>query len=277
MSKYLLAVSGGIDSVVLLDLFFHTHQKSELIIAHFDHHLRNNSHEDYLFVEHLAQKYDLPFFGGEATLKNSSESVARTARYSFLFALAQKHDAMIVTAHHLDDLVESIAINLLRGTGWRGLAVLNREGILRPFLDLKWSKKDIYKYAATHHLTFREDPTNSSDIYLRNRLRTQLVISHSQKNNLYNLRNRQISIANEIGLILSEYTTSSELPRSLFTNLGSTLADELLRSFLERHGEKTTLPTRLRLLSAIKTYPSNKKFNLEKNHFITFTKSTLKL
>ena len=314
MSKYLLAVSGGIDSVVLLDYFFHTHKKSELIVAHFDHHLRENSHEDYLFVENLAKKYALPFFGAEAHLKNSSEESARTARYDFLFKIAKEEGAIIVTAHHLDDLVESIAINLIRGTGWRGLAVLNREGIIRPFIDLGYRKSDIYKYAAKHNLTFREDPTNSSPLYLRNRVREALGrresppetlrssrASHSARSPqrrasatapwdaerstrvedelslLLFLRNRQIKIANEIDTILSDFSKKTEFSRSFFTTLDPNLADELLRSILIAHGISSTRPTRSRLLSAIKTYSPEKKFNLPGDSFITIKKSTFKI
>ena len=277
MPRYLLAVSGGIDSVVLLDYFFHTHKKSELLVAHFDHHLRENSHADYLFVEKLASIYDLPFFGGEAHLKNSSEETARTACYDFLLKVAKENDAVIVTAHHLGDLVESVAINLLRGTGWRGLAVLNRDGLLRPFLDLEWDKKDIYRYAAEHHLTFREDPTNSSPLYLRNRLRERLHEGETLSSYFYHLRNRQIAIAKEIDAILSEYTLAPEFPRSLFKNLDEKIADELLHAILKSRNLSSTRPARSRLLEAIKTYSPGKKFNLEKGYFVTIKKSTFTL
>jgi len=76
----------------------------------------------------------------------------------FCVNLLQSRAAKLHTAHHRDDLIESAAINILRGTGWRGLAPLRNPEIIRPLLD--WTKCDIYRYAAEHQLHFREDQTN---------------------------------------------------------------------------------------------------------------------
>lgn len=77
-----------------------------------------------------------------------------------------------MTAHHADDVVETIAINLLRGTGWRGLAVFGADDVYRPMTV--WFKHEIIEYAKKHQLEWREDSTNASDAYLRNRVRKQM-------------------------------------------------------------------------------------------------------
>ena len=126
----ILAVSGGIDSVVML------HQmkdEPDILVAHFDHGIRSNSAEDCAFVERLAHEYGKPFVCEHAQLgENCSEATAREARYAFLRRLAKEYAGKIYVAHHADDIIESITINLLRGTGWRGLAPMQSEDIERP-------------------------------------------------------------------------------------------------------------------------------------------------
>jgi len=134
--KYVVAVSGGVDSVVLLDILarINTHQ---FIVAHFDHGIREDSAADARFVKALADKYELTFVCTREELgMTASEELARTRRYVFLKAVAQKLQAQLITAHHLDDLVETVMINKIRGTGWRGLAVFGDESIRRPLLTM---------------------------------------------------------------------------------------------------------------------------------------------
>src|SRR5690606_15740277 len=121
--------SGGVDSVVLLDILARS-DRYDLTVAHFDHGMRPDSAADARFVEGLAAQYGLDFIGKREELGvQASEDRARSARYDFLFAEAKKRSAVVATAHHLDDVVESIAINIVRGTGWRGVAVLARAGV----------------------------------------------------------------------------------------------------------------------------------------------------
>lgn len=120
---YIVAVSGGVDSVVLLDMLA-KQADLQLVIAHFDHGIREDSKQDALFVAHLAAKYHVPFESERVELGHgASEALAREKRYAFLRMMFKKYNAdAIITAHHQDDVIETSMINILRGTGRHGLS-----------------------------------------------------------------------------------------------------------------------------------------------------------
>ncbi len=132
--KYIVAVSGGIDSVSLLHAL--TSDKSlHLIVAHFDHGIRDDSALDAKFVANLARELGLSFVTQRVKLGfEASEAVARKHRYKFLHRACIENNAdAIVTAHHQDDVIETAIINTLRGTKRRGLISLkSTELIKRP-------------------------------------------------------------------------------------------------------------------------------------------------
>jgi tRNA(Ile)-lysidine synthase len=251
--KYLLAVSGGVDSVVLLDMMSRT--KHHLVVAHVDHGIRPDSAADARFVEALAKHYRLPFVTARFELgEKASEEQAREARYSFLFEQAKKFGAEIVTAHHRDDLVETIAINISRGTGWRGVAVLARPGIYRPLLPLR--KARLYDYAMTHHLEWVEDSTNQSDIYHRNRLRRMLQkhLSVKAAEQLTRLRARQLQLAHDIEHEAAKFAQRHTGSRHFLTVLEAEVAIELLGAMMKAEaGVRPVRPQLERALLAIKT------------------------
>jgi tRNA(Ile)-lysidine synthase len=261
--KKILAISGGIDSSVLL----HTMKSApSATVAHFNHGTRPSADTDEAFVKSLAKKYHLPFISKKASLgPTCSESTARTHRYAFLKSLGGE----IYTAHHQDDLAESIAINILRGTGWRGLAPLDTPGIHRPLLHL--TKKDIFIYAAKHHLTFRQDPTNNSEDYLRNRLRPHLT-PDPRLIALYQSQPR-LKAHLDSG-IKSLLPPAPPYHRAPFAALPDPVALELLRALTQRHHHHLTRPQLTNFLTAIRTYPPAKKFNLPQNHFALIQKLT---
>lgn len=198
---YVCAVSGGVDSVVLLDMCI-AHKKSNLIVAHFNHGIRDDADTDADFVRQLAAQYQLPYVEEKQHLgKSASEEEARNARYVFLHQVQKQHKAdAIITAHHADDVVETIVLNILRGTGWRGLSSLrSTPTIMRPLLSVR--KKEILEYANTHALKWREDATNQEDIYTRNYIRHHIIpkIDHHKWYDLY-LHQKQLmeKIENEI-------------------------------------------------------------------------------
>lgn len=254
MKRLVVAVSGGIDSVVLLDTLAKD-AAYHLVIAHFDHGIRPESDADARFVAGLAAMHELPFeLKREELGKNASEELARTRRYGFLREIATKHQATIATAHHADDVIETIAINIHRGTGWRGLTVLDNPNIVRPLLDIR--KQDIRDYALVNRLEWVEDETNRSDTYLRNQLRfclnAQLPLGLRER--LMTLWQEQCrrkqAIAREIKAVLTDDTFDS---RYFFTHIDSQVALELLRSVLLMKNQSLTRPQRQRLLHAIKT------------------------
>ena len=262
--KKILAVSGGIDSVVMLHIF---RDDPDVIVAHFDHGIRPNSSDDCVFAEKLAYSYGRPFFTKHAKLgADCSEETARKARYDFLKQLAVEQNGQIYTAHHRDDLVESVAINILRGTGWRGLAPLNNPEVIRPLLEM--TKKDIYEYAAEHKLSFRQDQTNSDESYLRNRIRFSLQsVSDEAKNRLADLAMHQRQLATEIDAILHELNLGANYPRELFAQ-DDLVSTEILRHILTQNNVQLTRPQLSRALEAIRTYLPGKKHSLDKNHFL---------
>lgn len=261
--RYVVAVSGGIDSVVLLDKLA-KQPGLELIVAHFDHGIRDDSAADAAFVGELAKKYGLAYETEREELgRGASEELARERRYAFLRAVAAKYEARIVTAHHADDIIETIAINLSRGTGWRGLAVLDSD-IVRPMLAM--TKQEIREYADTHQLDWHEDSTNVSDAYLRNRLRRKISeqLVEDDKRQLWALHARQVelkrAIEQETAALLA---TGPEYSRYFFTTIDVASADELLSILCKRIFQLSpTRPQRARALLAIKTARAGTTYQL---------------
>jgi tRNA(Ile)-lysidine synthase len=178
----LLTVSGGIDSVVLCELFYQT--KIKFAIAHCNFQLRGKESEgDELFVEALAEKYNVPFhtisFETSSYAKKHKLSIqvaARDLRYAWFEEIRQQYNyARIATAHHQDDSIETFFINLIRGTGIKGLhGILPMQGnLIRPLLFA--NKKEIIAFAKKNKLKHREDSSNASDKYVRNKIRHSLI------------------------------------------------------------------------------------------------------
>ena len=324
-------------------------------VAHFNHGLRPDSDEDERLVQNFANQHNLEFVSERATLPSDSEDTARRARHQFFaeqcrvncprdslssagaecptergetlgargaakapaVLRGKKLVRVIATAHHLDDLVETIAINLSRGTGWRGLAVLNRDHYIRPLLELE--KSEIKSLARDLGIKWREDSTNQSTKYLRNRLRQKTAaLPFDTKRQLLQLRNRQVAISNEIEEVLRRLFSVAEAcegdcarlapkgiseggslrakrnfpmamgevdaapeglisRRLLYKRLDDPLALELLRHLLLQNGIKTTRPELSRLLQAIRTYKPQKRFQLTNNRFILIRRHDLQV
>lgn len=222
----------------------------ELIVAHFDHGIRADSAEDAAFVAGLAERYGLPYVTKREELgPNASEKLARDRRYEFLRSVAGEYGAQIITAHHADDAVETVAINVKRGTGWRGLAVLDSD-IVRPLLS--FHKKDIHEYVRLHKLQWREDSTNQQNTYLRNRLRKLIKdLPQDEKRQLLALRQQQLNsrrlIDKEVARLVGPGPNYS---RYFFTHIPKTVAVECLRFVTKA---RLTRPQLERALLAIKT------------------------
>jgi tRNA(Ile)-lysidine synthase len=196
-APYLIAVSGGRDSVALLHWLISLGYK-RLVACHLNHHLRGrSSNADARFVKRLVERHNQGLAGriqfelGSANVralakkqKMSIEAAAREARYAFFAETARRRDCRtIFVAHHADDLVETFLINLFRGAGGTGLAAMReistrRIGsvdltIVRPFLTV-W-RSEIDNYVGQQRLMFREDASNKNLTPLRNRIRHRII------------------------------------------------------------------------------------------------------
>jgi tRNA(Ile)-lysidine synthase len=273
--KYVLAISGGIDSVVLLHKLVQD-GGHELTVAHFDHGIRTDSAADARFVSALAAYYGLPFVMRREELgEKASEELARRRRYAFLREEAGKLDARLATAHHADDVVETIAINLLRGTGWRGLAVLDAADITRPLLTK--TKQEIREYALDHRLEWVEDSTNGETRYLRNRLRRTItsLLSYEDKRQVLNAWQRQLRIKQEIDTELNELVEEHGQSRYFMTHIGFTEAYEFLRYVIRKEsGISITRPQAERALIAIKTARPRTSYDIAEGVALWFTART---
>ncbi|WP_165025727.1 tRNA lysidine(34) synthetase TilS [Dysgonomonas sp. ZJ279] len=180
--KIIVGVSGGADSVAILDML---HQLGyECIVAHCNFHLRNEeSNRDALFVKDLCKTYNLKFDSIDfdtnkyaADKAISIEMAARELRYNWFEELRIKHKAVsIAVAHHQDDSVETILLNLIRGTGIRGLTGISAQNgsIIRPLLCL--TRNDITSYLSQRNISYVTDSTNNEDIYTRNKIRLNVI------------------------------------------------------------------------------------------------------
>lgn len=212
--KLLIAISGGIDSVVLTNLLANLNYKISL--AHCNFKLRSeDSDADELFVKNLAKQLNLKAFTtafDTLTIakqeKKSIQLTARDLRYQWFQELTKKHDFdFVLTAHHADDNLETFLINLTRGTGLEGFTGIPKQNknIVRPLLA--FSRKEIESYANENKLSWREDKSNASTKYLRNKIRHQVIpilketnpsLLNSFSNTLQNLTESQQIIDDKI-------------------------------------------------------------------------------
>jgi tRNA(Ile)-lysidine synthetase-like protein len=271
--KYVLAVSGGVDSMVLLDLLCRK-PGLQLIVAHFDHGIRRDSGKDNKLVRRVAMSHNMHYECEVAQLGSGvSENNARIARYDFLRRICQKHNAdAIITAHHQDDLLETAIINLLRGTGWRGLSSLcSLPGLVRPLLGRP--KSELVEYALQHGLVWREDSTNADDRHLRNYVRHRIVpkMTCKQRKSLLQIIVRQKDLTTlidrETNVWLHNNLRTAEpsvaLPRYPLIMLPSHVAHELLQQVLRRKsGKSMQRPQAERVLLFCKVAKSGKAFQI---------------
>ena len=191
--KILVAVSGGADSMVLLHVLHSLAKKNRwrIFVAHFNHRLRGRASDaDEHLVGRTAGKLALPFYGGGADVKKfaaqgkiSVEMAARKLRHEFLAKIARENKIPVVAlAHHVDDQVELFFLRLLRGAGGEGMAGMKwrspssadkRIALVRPLLG--FSKAEILAFARAKKNRFRDDATNFSSDFLRNRIRNGLL------------------------------------------------------------------------------------------------------
>lgn len=281
---YVVAVSGGVDSMALLDILAQK-EDIKLIVAHLDHGIRHDSRLDRQLVAHAAKRYGLPFVYHEAALgTNASEALAREVRYEFLHKIKNVSGAhAIITAHHKDDALETAVLNLMRGTGRKGVSALYANStIVRPLLHV--SKKAIKDYALDQGLVWREDSTNKDNKYLRNYVRNTVLAGASVEHKAalhdsitqFKQLNQQIDSA--LADLLHIQLSGDTLDRRQFVRLPHVVARELMAAWLRKHDERDfDAKTLERLVVGSKTHQAGKLMDVSKNLKIKVGKEHLAL
>ena len=195
------ATSGGVDSMVLLSILLKYNVK--IVCAHVNHNLREESFEEYEFVKKYCKDNNIIFEGLvlNKITDGNLESEFRSKRYEFFDSIVKKYDAKyLLTAHHGDDLTETVLMRIVRGSsleGYSGFDVVsdrNNYKILRPLVYL--TKDQIYEYAKENNIEYREDKTNKSDKYTRNRYRKYILPKLKEENK--NVHIKFLKFSNEL-------------------------------------------------------------------------------
>lgn len=257
--KILIALSGGPDSVFAL-YFLNKYKKRfkiEIAAAHLNHKLRGiDSHKDEKFCKDLCGHLKVEFISNEIDIKKlkkenrkSIEEIARIERYKFFdYAAAKIHADKIVTAHNQNDNTETVLLNLIKGTGLKGITGIpvRREKIIRPFLCL--TKEEILQYLKNSKIIFRIDKSNRENEYQRNILRNKIIprikseLNHSVDNAIFrtssNLRELSSIITKQTEIYFKEFVEqdkdSQKINLNLFKKVETLFVDEVIKLSLEK-------------------------------------------
>ncbi len=285
---YVVAVSGGVDSMTLLDLLCQK-PRLKLIVAHFDHGIREDSNLDRQLVHQIANKHGLPFVFLRGNLgSGASEDVARHARYEFLHATRKASGAAaILTAHHQNDNLETAAHNIFRGTNRLGLSSLrDTKHVKRPLLQV--SKEQIKEYAIVNNLVWREDTTNRDMTIKRNYIRHHVLprLTLEQKHDLLMHVKKARELNQEIDHLISKFLelqgrrsqNMTELERKTFIALPHAVAREIMAAWL-RQNDIRQFDRKLleQLVVAAKTYDAGKAAPIDHAHYLLVGKQNLAL
>ncbi|MCE3077207.1 tRNA lysidine(34) synthetase TilS [Chryseobacterium gwangjuense] len=235
--SYLLAVSGGADSMVLTYLFNELRNLDcEFQVAHINYKLRGKDSDlDQKVVQDFCEKNDIKFHLYSVSEKdqqpeNSIQLWARELRYNFFKQIQQKEKLeFLVTAHHLNDQLETFIINLSKAAGIKGLSGIpsNDNKILRPFLN--FTKEEIYQFAKENNIEYREDLSNKKSDYLRNKIRLEITPQLLETNDhfLENFK-KSISYLNQTKDFVQEQIKEIENRLTLFNNSQKILSKDQL-------------------------------------------------
>lgn len=260
----------------------------DLIVAHFDHGVRADSKKDRVLVGKTAKRYNLPFAYAEGKLgANASEDAARKARYDFLREIQQQHHARaIITAHHQDDVLETMLINLIRGTGRKGLSSLQTTSeLLRPLLDIP--KATLRKYAISRHVAWHEDSTNRSTNYLRNHLRQHILprMKPADRTRLLTIYKTMLSLNKEIDAELTEMfaqvagtQATACMQRSQFILLPHAVACEVMAHWLRAESVHNLDRKQIeRLVAAVKIGRAGTTYDVDKRRIMDIGRAFAKI
>tara|TARA_B100000700_G_C15047112_1_gene858474 strand:- start:1965 stop:3296 length:1332 start_codon:yes stop_codon:yes gene_type:complete len=187
--KFLLAVSGGLDSICLFDFFLKN--KLSFSVCHCNFNLREDSKKDLKLVKKLSERNNISFFSKNFDIKKyakknklSLQAAARKERYKWFDNILEKNNIdLLCTAHHINDNLETVIYNLVNSTGFRGIRGIKvlRKNIFRPLMN--FNKNELMDYALKNNLEWREDSSNKLMKYSRNRIRLKIIPQLKKINN----------------------------------------------------------------------------------------------
>jgi len=236
------AVSGGADSMALLFAMYLLKDKLGIRVraAHFNHRLRGSeSDRDEAFVRDFCDRYDIPLTVGSGEVvaeKKGLEAAARDARYAFLRTLPGK----IATAHTADDNAETVLMRMVRGTGLKGLGAIApvRGNVIRPMLTV--TRQQVMAFLEEYHISYVEDSSNGSDMFLRNRLRHQVMPLLKQENPRLaeNLSAMALRLRQDEQALYGKYDFTDGLAVEDLRQLSNAHRSRVIAAFLENCGVK---------------------------------------
>ena len=238
--QIICAVSGGADSMALLFAMYLLKEKLgiRLAAAHFNHNLRGTeSDADESFVRDFCARYDIELFVGAAQVKAGAkglEAAAREARYGFFATLPGK----IATAHTADDNAETVLLHLVRGTGLKGLGGIApaRGNIIRPMLSV--TRQDVVSFLEEYHIPHREDSSNQTDAFLRNRLRHHVMPLLKQENPALaeNMSAMAMRLRQDEQALQENAAFTEPLDVQWLRSQSPAIRSRILETFLKNHG-----------------------------------------
>lgn len=285
-SSVVIATSGGPDSMVLLTLLSTVKKEKnlKLVCAHVNHKLRKESDEEAKMVKKYCEKNNIIFeYMTIDEYKGNTENYAREKRYEFFDKLIKKYSSpYLLTAHHGDDLTETIMMRLIRGSSLKGYAgfseITEKNGykIMRPLITK--TKEELLKYANDNHIPYALDKTNDSDVFTRNRIRKYILPRLKEENKNVHLKFLEFSktlsetddyFKNLIDKIIPNIYKENKLNVELFLKEEPLIQKKIISYILEK-----TYQNRINLindnhvnnvLSTIKNNKPNQKLNLPDN------------
>ena len=274
-----VATSSGPDSMCLLSIVQNLNIKLNIICAHVNHKVRSQSEEEYSYLEDYCMNHNIIF---EGTVFNNDgwnfESNARKFRYDFLYKLKKKYDArFILTAHHGDDLIETILMRITRGSnlsGYIGIKMLDKD-FLRPLLFV--TKEDILKYCKDNNIKYYLDYTNDEDEHTRNRYRHEILPFLKKESS--NVHEKYLQFSNELEsyeCFVNKYILDKELINNNKIYVDKLLKEEgfiigkaielLIKDIQSRDFLEVSNETIKNLVSLIKSNKSNARINLSNGY-----------
>ena len=274
-----LSVSGGVDSMVLLSIL--KDGPYPLAVVHFNHLKRDQSLIEKDLVETYCKTHDIPFHYYKIKVKDGNfHHQAHLLRTHYLNEVARIYKTpYILTAHHLDDLFESILIKITRGSnllGYAGMQVFHDDGhhiYIKPLLYA--SKEDIIEYAKKFNVPYLEDESNQTDLYLRNRYRHAVVPIMKQENDnlLEQIKQYHLQLSQAFAFIrkqtIKHLNGTCKISIPLFKTLDEALKDDMIAYIIESHDLSPSYEIIMKIKKMLQSNRPNQTYRLSKDYIMT--------